>query len=344
MRAVERRRGMSPKGGGAYKDVYYVQNKSGLGYIDTGFKPNQNTQVVCEMIPTNASYIFGARNSAYVKNFGFYARASSGTARYDFGSNVYNGSPLHINTPWVCYNEGNVMYMTVEGSDYSITATSATFQCEHNMLLFGTNNNGTPSVSDCAKFISFKVYENGTLIRDYKPKQRIADGVYGLWDVVNSTFNTPPNGVTLTGGDNDVMLNYESITGNNSGKVQITSSNAFNKTRATLLKIKSSDNAISWSTGTPSSISSRYTLPHKESNSIKITLKNSSHYCAIAVYVRNGTTYTCPYSGGWTNGVLTADLSSYTGDEVWVSVNFKFNNAGNTNAILSDSDYTLEWL
>jgi len=34
-------------------------------------------------------------------------------------------------------------------------------------------------------------YDNGTLIRDYVPCIRKSDGVSGLWDKINNTFNTP---------------------------------------------------------------------------------------------------------------------------------------------------------
>ena len=83
---------------------------------------------------------------------------------------------------------------------------------------------------------------------------------------------------------------------------------------------------------------------HKESNGLKITLNNSSYYCAINVFGRNGSTYSLLYSTGWTANQLLENLSSYTADEVWVAVNFKFNSAGNATAYLQDSDYLLEWL
>lgn len=330
-----------------YRDVFYIQNKSGLGYIDTGFKPNQNTNVSFEMIPTNDRYLYGARNAAREKNFGFYAWAANAKPRFDFGNNVYTGSSsLHLSTQWVGYNEGRVMHMNVEGSDYTITANENTFQCEHNLLLFGTNNNGTPSVSDCGPVMSFKVYDNGILIRDYKPKQRISDGVYGLWDDVNSTFNVSANSELFSGGSReDIILNYQAVANAGSdNKVSVSSSNAFNQKRATLLQLRTNENAIDWNSNTPASISSRYTLPHKEGDTLKVTLNNASYYCALNVFARNGSTYSVLYSGGWTAGALTADLSSYTGDEVWINVNFKFNSGGTASVILLDSDYTLEWI
>lgn len=330
----------------AYSDATYIQNPTGLGYIDTGFKANNNTKVEFTIIPQNASYIFGGRNSATSKNFGFYAYDNT-NSRYDFGNNYYIGPQLNIGNIWECYNEGRVMNMSIEGSSYTITANAATFQCDHNMYLFGTNNNGTPSVANCAKFISFKVYDNGTLIRHYIPKVRMSDGVYGLWDSVNSTFNLSPNGKLFSGSTeplSNLILNYNAITDNTGDAlVRINSSSAVSSTRATLLRFRSENNAILWNTSTPSRISDNYTLMHKESNYLTITLNNSSYYCAITVYVRNGTTYTTPYSTGWTASQLNADLSSCTGDEVWVAVNFKFNSAGSAKACLKDNDYTLTW-
>ncbi len=42
-----------------------------------------------------------------------------------------------------------------------------------------------------ATLYSCQIYDNGTLIRDYVPCVRKADGVSGLFDKVNKTFNTP---------------------------------------------------------------------------------------------------------------------------------------------------------
>lgn len=40
------------------------------------------------------------------------------------------------------------------------------------------------------KLYSFKIYDNGTLIRDFIPCYRVADNEVGLYDIVNNQFYT----------------------------------------------------------------------------------------------------------------------------------------------------------
>ena len=56
-----------------YKRLEYIQS-SGTQYIDTGFKPNQDTRVVCDTIfPVSATayWLFGARNGNQDRTLGF---------------------------------------------------------------------------------------------------------------------------------------------------------------------------------------------------------------------------------------------------------------------------------
>ena len=335
----------------AYEQVDYIMaTGTALPYIDTGFKPNSNTTVEFTAIPMNNSYIFGARTSAYDKNFGMYAQSAASlyVPRYDYGNDVKNGNKtLPLGSIWNCHNVGNVMYIECEGSAHSITATNYTFQCVHNMYLFGTNNNGSPSLDNDMAYIRYKIKDNGTLIRDYIPVRRKSDDVYGMWDAVGKTFNTSPNSVPFEGGSfGDITLMYESIintdASNNIPKID-NNSQYLTIFRATLLELRRADNAIQWGNGTLASISQNYTLMHKKSDNLTIGINTSNYYCAITVFARNGSTYSVPYSTGWTRPTLTADLSQCTGDEVWVAVNFKFSQAGATKAILRSKDFTITW-
>ena len=50
------------------------------------------------------------------------------------------------------------------------------------------------------KFYSCKIYDNGTLVRDFVPAKRISDDKCGLWDKVNFKFYTDENGGNFTAG------------------------------------------------------------------------------------------------------------------------------------------------
>lgn len=47
---------------------------------------------------------------------------------------------------------------------------------------------------------SFKIYDNGKLIRDFIPAKRKLDGVIGMYDLVGRKFYTSQNGEAFTGG------------------------------------------------------------------------------------------------------------------------------------------------
>lgn len=334
-----------------YDVVDYIQNSSGNAYIDTGFKPNNNTNFAFKIIPDSSVYLFGARTSATVNSLGFYSYllySNRQLARFDYGTSNYDSNSsmdLKQGAIWECSNNGNVMSINIEGNTSTITATSMTFQCEHNLHIYGVNNNGTHAADgNTSKIFYFKIYDNGVLIRDYIPVRRKSDGVYGLFDIINKTFNTSPNNELFTGGMTEsIILNYQSIIDFLDEHIAIGSGNDFNRKRSTLFLLKTPANSIEWRDSTSSIFKDNYTLMHKQSNTLSISLNNPSYYIAYRVIVRNGTKYTNAFSSSWLQSI-NADLSSYTGDEVWVGVNFKFNNDGSAVGVLKDSDYTLTWL
>ena len=68
------------------------------------------------------------------------------------------------------------------------------------MYIFNNNNNGSLSGGSSAKLYSCKIYDNGTLIRDFVPAKRMSDNVYGLWDKVNEVLYENAGTGTFTGG------------------------------------------------------------------------------------------------------------------------------------------------
>ena len=52
------------------------------------------------------------------------------------------------------------------------------------------------------KFYSCKIYNNGSLVRDFVPAKRISDDKCGLWDKVKLKFYTDESGGNFTAGPN----------------------------------------------------------------------------------------------------------------------------------------------
>lgn len=101
-------------------------------------------------------------------------------------NNSYDSSPITIDYHQrLCYdyNKYNFYVNTAKhqfGSDVSPTPTC-------NLTLFAVNTNGVvDSRRVSGKFYGCKIYDNGTLIRDYVPY--IYKGKVGLYDKVNDTY------------------------------------------------------------------------------------------------------------------------------------------------------------
>lgn len=187
-----RRRMMMAQGGvslpAGYTKLEYLES-DGTQYIDTGFKPNQDTRVVMDVQlltsdPTAYQGVFGARSANTTQLWVLYHYINlQWTFRYGAGTtNHYITSAatqrVKIDT------DANVM--TIGGT--SVSADSATFSTAYSLYLFAINNAGSVEYP-CgqSRIYSCRIYDNGTLIRNYVPAMN-ASNVAGLYDLVNDVF------------------------------------------------------------------------------------------------------------------------------------------------------------
>ena len=169
-----------------YTELTYIQS-SGTQYIDTGFKPNQDTRVVGDMqfmdnTSGNSASLFGYRQSTSAQRYEFFQRRSLLYSPY----NTSDGSTISMTTNKISIdkNKGTTL---VNGSALS-TITYANFQCSGNLYLFALNNNGSvANVNGNKRIYSCQIYDNGTLTRNFVPCKN-PSGVIGLYDVVNGVF------------------------------------------------------------------------------------------------------------------------------------------------------------
>jgi hypothetical protein len=196
-----------------YTKLEYIQS-SGTQYVDTGFKPSSNTRIVIDMEPTSSStgFLFGSRvnSSANAQSNSFSFVNISGTSlRSDFGSveNSINISPLQRLTI-----DKNKNVTTVNGQ--SVTATSQTFSSSYNLYLLTVNTAGAVGAYVAAKIYACKIYDNGSLVRDYIPAKR-SDGIVGLYDAINDTFTASSGSGNFTEGESamEVLATQTSVTG-----------------------------------------------------------------------------------------------------------------------------------
>ena len=161
-----------------YKRLEYIKS-SGTQYIKTGFKPNQNTKVsaVFQGNKTSDATVFGCDAGWGSNGFSVFANAAQ------FGSKTTSGLTFYGDTKIsVIFDKG-----TLYKNDTQVWNTIGSFSSQNEMTLFANNRNGSAQEFMVGKMYSFKIYDNGTLVRDFIPFQT-TDGTIGLWDDVNSVF------------------------------------------------------------------------------------------------------------------------------------------------------------
>ena len=175
-----------------YKVVDYIET-NGTQYIDTGFKPNQNTRVVVDFKADNvAQHAWGSRiewrNNSFLccweTNFDWCVQINA--ANFNGGS--FDARARHS-------VEMSCTEFKVDGTTTATYSVDA-FQCTNNLLIASVQNS-EQSENFVGKYYSFKVYDGNNLVRDYVPVKD-SQGVYGLYDRINDTFSSSTG--SLAGG------------------------------------------------------------------------------------------------------------------------------------------------
>lgn len=173
--------GLLPEG---YTRLNYIES-TGTQYIDTGFKPNQNTRVcvkfqgVGSISATNT--VYGAR-TAWVDDMSTLELTTAGAMVFGYGTTYATVTTDRLAVVEYDMNK-NVAY--VNGSATTMTANTFTAPC--NAYLFALNANGSVSTYATGRMFSCQIYDNGTLIRDFVPCRNPL-GEVGLYDLVNGVF------------------------------------------------------------------------------------------------------------------------------------------------------------
>ena len=168
-----------------YTELTFIKS-SGTQYIDSGFKPNQNSAVTIDLEIDGSFSEFTAPFGARVGNTlqfwtftnknGSHWSARYGTTNVDVSKPITGRHTVSLSK--------NVF--SVDGA--SVTASAATFQSAHNIWIFAANNGGAIQYPCVATIYSCKIYNNGTLVRDFVPAKN-STGAAGLYDLKNGTFH-----------------------------------------------------------------------------------------------------------------------------------------------------------
>ena len=172
-----------------YIRLGYIES-TGTQYIDTGFKHNQDTRVVMDAQvtaqPSSHAWLFEGRiTTGTAHKSVFLLSGTTWSADYFNGA---AGNRVTISSTGITdrlridYNKN-----TLTVNDFTHTWAATTFQSNYTLALFGANSGGTVTGFISAKLYSCKIYDDGTMIRDFVPCLD-ANGVAGLYDLVEGKF------------------------------------------------------------------------------------------------------------------------------------------------------------
>lgn len=185
-----------------YQEVEYIQS-SGTQYINTGFKPNNNTRTVMDLELVSSDgipFIFGVWSGSVKQAYSVYWWT---TQHNKWGVDYGTQRQVIEQTVWAerLTVDLNKNVITVKNVSYTLTPT--TFTAPNTLTLLALNSSSElEGYYAKAKLYGCKIYDNGTLIRDYVPCYRVSDGAAGLFDIANNVFYSNAGSGTFAVGKN----------------------------------------------------------------------------------------------------------------------------------------------
>ena len=198
-----------------YKPVLYLRttnadyNSTKYRYFDTGFVPKSTTKAMID-VDVKASYTYGAlfgvnnylQTSPAFTLAAFYSTTNNGYAAWGNQTSIrlnqanLQYSPLSIGRHIAGIDSGVIHFVNPSGNDqtYTSTSTLATpWTANGNLVFSGVQESADVYRDAYFKIYGFKIWDNGTLVRNYVPCVRVSDNFTGYYDLVNQTFLTQKN-------------------------------------------------------------------------------------------------------------------------------------------------------
>lgn len=195
-------------GGGlpsGFTELTYIESTS-TQYVNTGFKADENTRIVIDcQLSASASgswrALVGSRNNQRDNEYSFWWAPQTNAIYYGFANAIYQPSTALLRERVIVDIDKNVLKI-IGSSTETVTAQNAAITSAYNVYLFSVISAGEVMGSTygfIGKMYSCQIYDNGTLVRDYKPCIN-ASGEYGLFDKVNHQFYGNAGTGSFTGG------------------------------------------------------------------------------------------------------------------------------------------------
>lgn len=189
------------------KELKFIES-TGTQYIDTGYKPNQDTKIeIGFFTDLDTGCIICGEEDWGVKGVGIWAHALS------FGNyaEVYDNAG-DIGT----WNRRYKINAVVDNTHYekngitNKTYTVSNFQSPVPFYICCLNRNGQPDEFAKAKIYYVRIYENDILVRDFVPVSRNFE--IGLWDNVYGVFySNSGSGEFIAGPEAELPEGYTEV-------------------------------------------------------------------------------------------------------------------------------------
>lgn len=196
--------GITPEVPTGYTQLKYIET-SGTQYIVTGFHPTLDTKIQVtgqRLVETGYGSLMGCSSPD------IYIPTANGVRGATFYAKFGNSGEKSIVNP--------LPQGTFSPPTFSIDKTSTIFSAEgfsDTTLLMGATGLGTDdpttsihlpgrnaSLTPASRIYRAKIWDNGTLVRDFVPALRDADEEIGFYDIVNNVFYTNDGTGVFTGG------------------------------------------------------------------------------------------------------------------------------------------------
>lgn len=189
-------------------ELEYIES-TGTQYIDTGIKASKTLKVEADIDVSLASgwvMILGDYTSG--SYFAWWRQNTTIHAYY--GSKNKTLAELTGKRKYISNNTNNIW--SIDTSQITVTPNSSDFSKNgNNLYLFSVNNGGNYNKASM-KLYSCKIYDNGTLVRNFIPVKTTTN-IYGLWDKINKVFYKNAGTGTFTGGPAVTLTGWHKIKG-----------------------------------------------------------------------------------------------------------------------------------
>ena len=177
----------------AYQLVEYIRT-TGTQYINTGYVPDNNTSIEMEVISTSTSNaaLYCARVTNLSRTYTAFIITGS-SIRWDYYTSQTTVSSFTKGQRYVIKQDKNNFY--INGSLIH-TMNEETFNSGYNMYLLASHESEghIVNIGNGVNLYYAKIWDNGTLVRDFVPVSRKSDDKVGLYDYVTKQFYPDASG------------------------------------------------------------------------------------------------------------------------------------------------------